>query len=212
MTSIANPLDTTRTARYTAVMIIGIAGAIGSGKDTVAQHLVDAHGFTRYSWAGTVKDCLAAIFSWDRALLEGHSPESRAWRETVDTWWANRLGIPHLTPRWVLQHYATDVMRQYFHPDIWVAALERKLHDPNPYRNIVVSDCRFTNELDTIVQLGGTTLCVRRNSSELAEADTHGSEVEWRNYSYDYYIDNNGTLDDLHAAINGLLPSLLAAR
>lgn len=190
-------------------MIIGIAGAIGSGKDTAAQHLVHAHGFTRYSWAGTVKDCLAAIFSWDRTLLEGHTPESRAWRDSVDTWWAQRLGIAHFTPRWAMQHYGTDIMRSHFHSDIWVAALERKLHDPNPYRNIVVSDCRFTNELDAIAALGGITLCVRRNSTENI---SHSSEQQWREYSYDYYIDNNGTLDDLHAAVTSLLPSLHAAR
>ena len=52
-----------------ASMIIGIIGAIGSGKDTIADYLVKNHGFTRLSFAGKVKDVAAIVFGWDRTML-----------------------------------------------------------------------------------------------------------------------------------------------
>ena len=90
-------------------MIIAICGLIGSGKDTTADYLVNIHQFRRDSFARTLKDAVAVVFGWDRELLEGRTKESRAWREQVDAWWATRLGIPDLTPRWVLQNWGTEV-------------------------------------------------------------------------------------------------------
>ena len=82
-------------------MIVGIAGLIGSGKDTIADYLVNSHGFKRESFAGTLKDAVASVFGWDRILLEGRTSSAREWREQIDSWWATRLNIPHLTPRWI---------------------------------------------------------------------------------------------------------------
>ena len=95
-------------------MIIGVCGFIGSGKDTVADYLQNFHEFRRDSFASTLKDAVAAVFGWDRELLEGRTKEARAWREQPDTWWTNRLGpvIGHeITPRWVLQYWGTEVCR-----------------------------------------------------------------------------------------------------
>ena len=64
--------------------IIGIAGLIGSGKDTVANHLINEHNFQRIKFADKLKDGVSAIFDWPRDLLEGDTDESREWRETPD--------------------------------------------------------------------------------------------------------------------------------
>ena len=129
-------------------MIIGVCGFIGSGKDTIADYLVNVHGFRRESFANTLKDAVAAVFGWDRVLLEGRTKEAREWREQVDPWWAERLNIPKLTPRWVLQYWGTEVCRKGFNDDIWIASLENKLR--NSKDNIVISDCRFPNEIASI--------------------------------------------------------------
>ena len=51
-------------------MIIGLLGFAGSGKGTVADILV-SKGFKKESFADPVKDAVAAIFGWERSLLEG---------------------------------------------------------------------------------------------------------------------------------------------
>ena len=54
-------------------MIIGICGFIGSGKDTIADYLVNLHHFRRESFANTLKDAVAQVFGWDRTMLEGRT-------------------------------------------------------------------------------------------------------------------------------------------
>lgn len=201
--------------------IIAISGFIGSGKDTVADYLVNVHGFRRESFAGTLKDAISVIFGWDKQLLEGRTKQSREWREQIDVWWADRLDIPHLTPRWVLQHWGTDVMRQHFHDDIWLASLENKLRKTN--EDIVVSDVRFTNEIKMLKKLGAITVKTCRgeapiwaNSLEqikdhyerqsfMQQYESHQSEWNWVGTEFDYTLDNNGSMDNLYTQINNLL-------
>jgi len=199
-------------------MIIGITGLIGSGKDTVADYLCDNHNFRRMSWAGTLKDAVSSIFGWDREMLEGLTLEAREEREKVDTWWANRLDIPHLTPRWVLQNVGTDVFREHFHTDIWVASVENQLR--NTSDNIVISDCRFKNEVDAIKNSGGITFRVHRgkdpewvkyaydlekNKSLLEEYGIHPSEYMSVGLDYDYHIYNDDTLESLYDTVYSII-------
>lgn len=202
-------------------MIIGVCGFIGSGKDTIADYLVGFHGYRRDSFAGTLKDAVAAVFGWDRELLEGRTPEARAWREQVDTWWAKRLDMPTLTPRWVLQYWGTDVCRRAFHDDIWIAALEARLSRRSD--NTVISDVRFPNEIASIRSAGGKIVWVKRgqlpewydlavesntgtfNHMKTAYPDIHVSETAWVGTKFDYEIDNNGTIDELYTNIKNLV-------
>jgi hypothetical protein len=208
--------------------IIGLCGWIGSGKDTVADYLVREKNFTRVSWAGALKDAVANVFGWDREALEGLTPESRAWREQVDTWWAKRLAMPHLTPRWVLQFWGTEVCRIGFHSDIWIASVENKLL--NSANNIVISDCRFPNEIQSITNSGGETWWItrgdlpdwymtayRENTMDVGShyvledhgklmtqmhPEIHHSEWAWVGSNFDLVLENNGTLDDLYYNID----------
>ena len=195
-------------------MIIGVCGFIGSGKDTIADYLVNVHGFRRESFANTLKDAVAAVFGWDRVMLEGRTKEAREWREQVDPWWAERLDMPNLTPRWVLQYWGTEVCRRSFHDDIWIASVENKLRRSKD--DIVISDCRFPNEIASIKQAGGVIVCVNRgelpswhimaakaNKGDLLAAEklkalgVHASETAWVGTDFDYVLDNNNSLDYL---------------
>jgi len=206
-------------------MIIGICGFISSGKDTIADYLVNFHEFRRDSFASTLKDAVAAVFNWDRELLEGRTKQAREWREQVDPWWAERLNMPALTPRLVLQLWGTEVCRKSFHDDIWIASVENKLR--NSQDNIVISDCRFPNEITSIRNAGGKIVWVKRGelpswygvalaantnppqpnaSSEiLRELGVHVSETAWVGTKFDVVIENNGTVDELYTQIKNLV-------
>lgn len=215
-------------------MIIGISGFIGSGKDTVADYLIREHEFRRESFANTLKDAIAAVFGWDRLLLEGRSKQAREWREQVDLWWAKRLNIPNLTPRWVLQYWGTEVCRKGFDDDIWIASLENKLRTATD--NIVISDCRFPNEIAAIKAQGGKILWIQRgplpnwydaalsfnrgqngninwalSKAKLDRLQIHSSETAWIGSKFDAIVDNNGSIDQLHKHIRSLVLGPLPA-
>jgi dephospho-CoA kinase len=66
------------------MLVIGICGFQGSGKDTFSDFLVKNYDFKKITFAGATKDVLNNLFGWDRTMLEGDTIESRVFRETVD--------------------------------------------------------------------------------------------------------------------------------
>lgn len=215
-------------------MIIGFVGFIGSGKDTAADYLVNFHGFRRDSFASTLKDAVANVFGWDRTLLEGRTKESREWREQVDPWWSERLNMPTLTPRLMLQLWGTEVCRNGFHNDIWIASLENKIRKTQD--NIVITDVRFTNEIKAIKNAGGKVFRIKRGTDpswyeyavnfnqgptnmrwslskmQLDRENVHASEFSWvGNKSIDDEIDNNGSIDDLYNQLRSQVEDHLGA-
>ena len=213
-------------------MIIGVCGFIGSGKDTVADYLVNFHEYRRESFANSLKDAVAQVFGWDRTLLEGRTAQAREWREQVDSWWARRLNMPELTPRLMLQLWGTEVCRLGFHDDIWIASLENKLR--NSQDNVVISDCRFPNEIKSLRASGGiilrvergtqphwTDIAVRANQGDvkaqawLKKEGIHASETAWVGTDFDFVLHNNSSIDSLYKQIQAVIdqaPSRLAAK
>lgn len=193
-------------------MIIGLCGFQGSGKDTVADVLCANHSYVRISFAGILKDVCAAIFGWDREMLEGRTAEARAEREVVDEWWAKRLGMPYFTPREALQQIGTQIFRRYFHADIWLAALEKRIGD---YENVVITDCRFPNEIALLRSLGGIIVNIQRGAQPdwvipyktmgVKPAGVHESEYVWTAETFDYVVKNDGSLADLEKRLKDIL-------
>jgi hypothetical protein len=202
-------------------MIIGVCGFIGSGKDTIADYLTNFHEFRRESFASSLKDAVAAVFGWDRILLEGRTKQAREWREQRDEWWSTRLGM-EITPRWVLQYWGTEVCRRGFHDDIWIASVENKLR--NSQDDIVISDCRFPNEIKSIKNAGGIVVWVKRgelpnwyntalganagilpDQELLKQIGIHSSETAWVGTDFDAVLENNGSIDDLYNQVKNLV-------
>jgi hypothetical protein len=203
-------------------MIIGVCGFIGSGKDTVADYLVNFHEYRRESFANSLKDAVAQVFGWDRTLLEGRTAQAREWREQVDSWWAKRLNVPNLTPRLMLQLWGTEVCRSGFHDDIWIASLENKLR--NSEDNVVISDCRFPNEIKSLRASGGIILRIERGvqphwtdiAAKANQGDVkarawlktegiHASETAWVGTDFDFVLHNNSSIDSLYKQIQTVI-------
>ena len=209
-------------------MIIGLVGFIGSGKDTAADYLVNFHGYRRESFAGSLKDAVASVFGWDRMMLEGRTTQSREWREQRDEWWSARLGRD-ITPRYVLQYWGTEVIRDGFHDDMWIASLENKIRASRD--NIVITDCRFPNEIRAIRAQGGKIVWVQRGplpswypvavkanagqemfKENLKTLGVHPSETAWAGTEFDAEIDNNDSIEELFLQLKNLAQSPRVAK
>ena len=193
-------------------MLIGVVGLIGSGKGTVSDRLEQKHNFRKDSFAKSLKDAVSSMFNWDREMLEGKTDESRAWREKPDAFWSKRFG-KDVTPRWVLQYFGTEVMRQGMHDAIWVDSCMAR-YDGKP---TVIADTRFENEIKTIREMGGMILLVKRGQDpdwftdyvegNIVPKNVHSSEYAWAKSEYDHLITNDGTLEELHSKIDNLVIS-----
>lgn len=203
-------------------MIIGVLGLIGSGKGTVSDILV-SEGFVKESFAAPVKDAVAAIFGWDRALLEGDTIESREFREETDLFWTEALGR-NITPRLALQLMGTEAGREVFGEDVWVQSL---MYRASSNKNTVIADVRFPNEIEAIRKAGGHLVLVKRgedpvwyatarddNSSHkmgkykmaVQYPDVHISEWAWVGHKdIEYIIRNDSTLEDLRKEVEKML-------
>jgi len=214
-------------------MIIGVVGFIGSGKGTVADYLIEKYRFKKVSFADPLKDSVAAVFGWDRALLEGDTKESREFREQVDPWWTERFGYD-VTPRLILQKMGTEAGRDVFHENLWVHAAAKRMDDPR--YNFVVPDVRFKNEVKFVQELGGKVIRVKRgpepewynlalaannpsftHSPEAAQElskklGVHQSEWDWVGSVFDYVINNDGTMLDFHERIENVYGDVMTWR
>lgn len=214
-------------------MLIGLVGLINSGKGTVAHYLGSHYNFTEYSFASNVKDMLSSMFGWERSLLEGDTEESRIWRESVDEWWSEKLGIKDFTPRYAMQNIGTDVIRKHFNDNIWILGVANKVR-LNPDKNIVVSDVRFLNEAAFIKEEGGVLLEIIRGTRpdwwswstkyDLKIADersvveeimlnkypnVHSSEWASAGIKVDFIINNSSDLDTLQTRIDHFINTLI---
>ena len=196
-------------------MIIGICGLIGCGKGTVGDILVDDYGFTKLSFADKLKDGVATVFNWDRAMLEGDTVESREWRETQDDFWTRETGRT-ITPRLVLQEFGTDCMRHGFDDGIWVSLVKQELVK-YPNKNFVIPDVRFPNEANMIKSIHGEVWRVRRGQDPVwmrmyqdigvEPKDVHESEWRWAKVDFNNIIYNDLGIDELRSQVKGHLAS-----
>lgn len=210
-------------------MIIGIVGHIGSGKDTVGNIITQHTQGRRDSFAAPLKDLCANIFGWERHLLEGDTIESREFRETPDIFWTRKTGIDNFTPRLALQLMGTDVLRDHFHSDIWINSLEYRMRKVPSDKTVVITDARFTNELDLIKHLCGQIIWVQRGelpdwyetaveanggnvvSKRIMQSryrDIHQSEWDWAGYPVQHIIRNTGTLSELEDKTTQILQQI----
>lgn len=199
-------------------LLIGLVGLIGSGKGT-AGSILQEKGFVSDSFAKPVKDALSCIFGWSRELLEGDTVGSREWRETPDPWWSEKLGFS-VTPRKAMTMFGTEACRNNIHSDIWIRSLEKRITN----KNIVITDARFTNELDFIKSKNGFIVEIKRGHDpdwfELASLpdaeihmkyaypEIHSSEWSWVSYKKDFSIRNDDSVEELRNNIDALLNAL----
>lgn len=173
-------------------MIIGISGKKRSGKDTVAQILVEEFGFTRLAFADVIK---AAVYRLDPII----SLTGLRLQYIVDTdGWELAKEYPEV--RRLLQVFGSEVGRDMIDAQIWI---ELTLNGVKKSANIVISDVRFQNEAEEIKYQGGDVWRITKATGEFI--DTHRSETELDSWNFDQYIPNNGSLEDLRREVRAVM-------
>jgi hypothetical protein len=202
--------------------IIAIAGLAGSGKDTIADILVNEHGYVKISLADVMKRFVRELWNIPDENLWGPS-HLRSTELPIITPSGDKL-----TVRKILQHFGTEGGRAIDH-DVWIRYTMRiaqlilsntKYHysylngwylsdKDNTYQGVIVPDCRFINECEYIKAAGGILWRVKRPGAGLqGQFALHRSEQEMLSVEdvfFEHIIENNGTIDDLKEKVKKIV-------
>lgn len=142
------------------------------------------------------------------------------------------LGSTHVlvkpTPRLLMQLMGTECGRNILHPNVWVNALmseykekiiSESFYDENANNytgitnvfitelpNWIISDMRFPNELKAVKSKGGITIRINRGTLSMVKMmEEHESERSLDTATFDYVIDNTGTIEELIEKVKEIL-------
>lgn len=194
--------------------LIGILGKAGSGKDTTAAYLCNnfdayrsAYWCKKVALADKVKDVVAAVFNLNAVVYAARQLKEQPIPE-----------LDNYSYRTLTQLVGTECFRTVFGEWVWVSALHAKLTDMYWVGEaVVVSDIRFDNEVQWILEQDGIIVYLNRPDAQPVAA--HSSEqIPTLQYCQDavsayggavVYVENNGSLQDLYAAIEKQVVPLL---
>ena len=166
-------------------MIIGITGVAGSGKDTVADYICRKYGYGKTSYASKLKQMLAVA-----GLPE---PSNRDDKEKVVEGF-------NFTWREAAQKLGTEWARN-LDKDFWVKSTMRQI-DKDAL--VVISDVRFDNEAQAIIDAGGLVIKVVGRNVNLGNNSVHASEQGVNGYLIHYELENDGSLECLYSYIDDI--------
>lgn len=183
------PLPNDRNERSGGRMrLIAFTGLPRSGKDTAADYLVSEYGFTRVAFADPLKEAAAILLGRPLAAMRG---EGGFDREAVLPEWG-------FSTRWFLQVLGTECMRCQVREDFWLMRARRTIeeHVSEGRDRIVITDCRFENEVGLVRTMGGLVARIERPG---LAASSHVSD---KPMPYDVMIRNDSTLGSLYVQLD----------
>lgn len=203
--------------------LIGIGGWKTSGKDRLADFLVEDHAYGKTFMSEPLLEAVLALHPdggpWVRIDRPVSVPPLRAVTWTTGEFvrfgeLVEKVGYTatkeHADARAYLQGLGTEVGRKMFGEDVWTDIARRKLEALHAQGPAVITGLRYPNELEMVRSLGGTTIWVSRPGLD-APNDTHTSETSLSSMDFDMMVHNSGTLMDLrHEAT--ILHGYLATR
>lgn len=189
-------------------MLLGFAGGIGSGKDTALERvraLYPDQEVVQISFAAKLKESASTLFGLTPEFVEA---EKRNPNCTI-TLHVNgeEVGMV-LTFRQFLQRYGTEAHRDVFGDNFWVdAALP--LDFDHTGKIVCVTDARFANELQRVLDLGGENVFFESDSTEASSVEAaHASETSIDPDLITHTLDNR-TRDDNYRSLDTQLAEII---
>lgn len=116
--------------------IVGLCGYSKVGKDTAAANMP---GWTRFAYADTLKADLAPLLEMVGCSLE--NPRHKEMARALLVEWGRTARL--------------------FRPGFWISRLDAAMM-ASTAKNVVVTDCRYPNEVESILELGGKVIRIYR--------------------------------------------------
>jgi hypothetical protein len=170
--------------------LIGLTGLAGSGKDTIAAHLVNKGQYAHVAFADPIRRGITTMFCLSPDMLQHPNKEKP---------------IPMIgkSPRELMQTLGTEWGRNLVHPDVWLKLAAEQIDVHLQFASgVVVSDVRFENEAALIRQMGGVIWHVRRLHAGTKHQHTSESGIAF--LCSDKCLYNDSTIEQLLFNVDGL--------
>lgn len=208
--------------------IIALTGYAGVGKDTVADLLVRYMGYRKLAFADALRAEVSEGFGVELSYLTHPSTKHQPMaalsmrraprdflayatiniavpREPDGRIAADWLDAPR-TPRQILQWWGTEYRRSQ-QPSYWTALMRLRLLRwmSRGETHFVVSDCRFANEVDTLLALGARLWQITRPGIDASTTPEgpHASATDGAAFKPDLVITNSQDIPHLQHQVLG---------
>jgi hypothetical protein len=152
------------------ITLIGLTGATGSGKSTVAGFLHEFEGWSIVKFAAALKNGLGHML---RTVGMSESDINDAIEGDMKEVPLDALG-GH-TPRYAMQTLGTEWGRNHMGQDFWVNMVRARIGNAPAGSKIVIDDVRFENEAALIRELGGKVIMITGREGIVGEhVSEHG--------------------------------------
>lgn len=179
--------------------IIGLSGWARTGKDTVAEHLVENYGFKRMAFADPMREALLRLNPI--VGLEANVSAVRVADVIEEYGWDGYKESPDgKEMRELMQRIGTEVGRQMLGENIWIDYAMKSIGEDD---KVVFADVRFQNEAKAIAAYGGRVIRLERDG--VGPANDHVSEHDLDHWDFDATIFNDLSVDHLRANVDLLM-------
>lgn len=175
---------------------LGLTGLAGHGKSTVANYLVEQHGFVRFSLAGPLK-------AMARRINPIIGADGIRLNDAFDTLGGDEAQVKALYPEYrrFLQGLGTDGIRT-IDDEFWTRALDKSIWE-SVHTHFVIDDVRFPNEARAFNNLWNIHRPNHDGGGGNHISEQHAGKMGERDFLVNY-----GTVEELHRTIEIHLPFL----
>jgi len=179
--------------------VIGLSGHSQSGKDTIADYLVEVHGYRKAAFADALRQ-LAALAD---PPIEIYGQHSLTYSDLIEIHGYDEARRQYPEIRAFLQRLGHGA-RAVLGDEVWVDALHRETVNV-PY--LVIPDVRYVNEADYVQGSLGWLWRVTRPGVGPANAHESKTEAALRDakVTFDEEIVNDGDVPALYATVERAL-------
>lgn len=183
--------------------IIAICGAKRSGKDVLAEHLVQKYNYKRISFAEPLKIAVKGLFNFEDNQVGIGEDTGDDRKDIVDERWG-------ITPRAALQFFGTEMMQEKIQEllpnmkrNFFANTLVNHINNAKEDTKFVISDLRFIHEYEMLLNISNINIkdilvvrVIRPSKDRIKDPVPHISELEYTSIPYDIIMINNGSIED----------------